>query len=173
MSSSLGEGFLSSDDGMCLRYSMAGLTSGWRPTTQMQLGPPLTGSGVSFMAGSFLLPMGQWQTPGGCHKFSRWGHGEPLKSPYWQFSCLGAINEPTAALVQHSAVADRLGGWQDRISTPGSHNSQLLWLCRKPPLIWPWQGLVACAIPAMHSRSCVHSGICICAQVAGCRKLRN
>ena len=84
----------------------------------MQLGPPLTGSGVSFMAGSFLLPMGQWQTPGGCHKFSRWGHGEPLKSPYWQFSCLGAINEPTAALVQHSAVADRLGGWQDRISTP-------------------------------------------------------
>ena len=51
----------------------------------MQLGPPLTGSGVSFMAGSFLLPMGQWQTPGGCHKFSRWGHGEPLKSPYWQF----------------------------------------------------------------------------------------
>ena len=79
MSSSLGEGVSPSEDG--LRYSMAGLTSGWRPTTQMQLGPPRTGSGMSFMAGSFLRPLGQWQTSRDATDSCAGGTEGPLASP--------------------------------------------------------------------------------------------
>jgi hypothetical protein len=35
---------------------------------------------------------------------------------------LGSETEPTAALVQHHAVAGQLGFWQDKIATLGSHN---------------------------------------------------
>ena len=45
----------------------------------MQLGPPRTGSGMSFMAGFFLRPLDQWQTPGRCHKCLRWGTEGPLE----------------------------------------------------------------------------------------------
>ena len=90
----------------------------------MQLGPPRTGSGMSFMAGSFLRPLDQWQTPGRCHKSLRWGQGGPLSKSV-RVSCLGAINEPTVALAQHHTVAGRLGLWQEWIPTPGSHKCLL------------------------------------------------
>ena len=46
-----------------------------------------------------------------------------LASPWWH-SLLGAINEPTAALAQHHAVAGRLEFWQGWTATLGSHNSR-------------------------------------------------
>ena len=43
----------------------------------MQLGPPRTGSGMSFMAGSFLRPLlGQWQTSRDATDSCAWGEAD-------------------------------------------------------------------------------------------------
>ena len=68
-------------------------------------------------------------TPG-----DRWASGKlqgmprvPVLGPCRGFLCLWVGTEPTAALEQRHTVAGQLGLWQDRISTPGSHSSRLLW----------------------------------------------
>ena len=52
--------------------------------TQVQFGPPrilLFCSGIPFMLGPLLRPLGQWQTPGECPKSLRWGTQRRLASP--------------------------------------------------------------------------------------------
>ena len=51
--------------------------------TQVQFGPPrilLFCSGIPFMLGPLLRPLGQWQTPGECPKSLRWGTQRRLAS---------------------------------------------------------------------------------------------